>query len=243
MSNWSVNIPFGQDKVTSTVRHDRKLGTHGFTPDHREFRWAFSGGTIGAGAVVSTPVAQAVHDRDLNPSAAGSVGDMTVSIVVGAVQIEKDFYEDGYLIFNNDQGEGHMYLIKSHALILSTGTGVFTLWEPIREAYLTTSEVGLHPNEMKDVVASPAANINPSVGVAPTEVADNTYFWAQIKGMCNVLFEDGVTAGQTVGPSETNDVGAVSATDYAGTAEWQIIGVAFAAVGANLEYGLVLLNI
>ncbi len=242
-NDWSVSIPFGQDKVTSTTRHERKLGTIGYTPDGRKFRWAFSDGTIGAGQVVAAAVAATVHDRDLAVVSAAAVGDMTITLTVGAAAITANDYEDGYLFINDVDGEGHLYCVKSHPAISSGANGVFTLWEPVREALTTSSQAGIHKNEYKDCVVSPAANVNPTVGVAPTEIADNTYFWAQVYGMAAVLVEDTITAGQHVTASETNDAGACMAANYGGTAEWQNIGVAYAAVGADTEYGLIHLNI
>lgn len=242
-NDWSVSIPYGQDKQTSTTRHERKLGTIGYTPDGRRFVWCFSDGTIGAGQVATAKVPTAVHDMDLAVAAAAAVGDMTISLTVGAGAITANQFEDGILYINDGAGEGHCYHIKSHPAIASGGTGVFTLWEPVREALTTaTSLAGLMENRHKDCVVSPTTTVNEVLGVAPTEIADNTYFWAQQSGVAAVLIQGTVVLGQEVTPSQTT-AGAVDAANYAGTAEWPNIGTVCGVVAVDTDYGVIDLHI
>lgn len=245
MNDWSVSIPYGQDKVTSTVRHERKLGTVGFTPDGREFRWGFSNGAIGAGNVVGGKLPNVNHDQDLVLSVAAAVGDMTLTVTVGSEQIEENTFEDGSIMVNDGQGEGHQYKIKSHPLILTGGNGVFTLWEPVREVIdaASTSQVGLHENTYQDFIVYPATETNTPLGVLPTEFADNTYGWIQVGGLACTRTKQTIVIGQMVQVS-TNDAGAVETVNYAGALEYGIIGVWHGAIpSADGDFGMVMLMV
>lgn len=230
MFDWVVSIPYGQDKVTSTVRHERKLGTPGMTPDGRMFHWVFTNGAIGAGHVVSPKLPINEHDQDLQVSVAAAIGDMTLSIVIGALGIAENLFEDGSVFINDGTGEGHLYKIKSHPAGLTGATVVFTLWEPIREALLASSSslLGLHENHYQDVVDSPSTVINAPLGVAPTEFADNTYGWVQFRGEAAVLTSGNMVVGHLVQPGGAT--GAVVDVDYSATSEFGTLG---ALIGAD----------
>jgi len=145
---------------------------------------------------------------------------MTLTVTIGSEQIEENTFEDGSIFTNDGTGEGHLYKVKSHPLILSGGNGVFTLWEPVREAILASASslVGLHENHYQDVVDSPSTVINPPLGVLPAEFADNTYGWAQFKGECAVLSSGTMVVGHQVQPGGAT--GAVIDIRYDTTAEF-----------------------
>ena len=103
-----VNIPWGQEKETTTTRREHPLGAVGMTPDGRCFRWAFSGEAIGAGQLVMQKGAVANHDMDLATATAGSVGDTSITVTLGATAATLNQYEDGALYTNDGTGEGHL---------------------------------------------------------------------------------------------------------------------------------------
>jgi len=234
-NDWAVSIPFGQEKVVSTVRHERKLGTIGYTPDGRKFRWALADGAIGAGQVVAAKVPIAAHDMDLSVLAA-AVGDMTVTVTIPTTATTANQYEDAPLYVNDGAGEGHLYIVKSHPAGAAGSNVVFTLWEPIREAWVAaTTLVGLYENRYFDVVVSPTTTVNQIVGVAPTEIANNEYFWVQTGGQASVLVDGTLVLGQMVQPSQ-GTAGAVIAADFAGTTEWQLLGVVDGVLAVTTDY-------
>ena len=218
MAGHYVEIPWGMDKEVYTTTFGGRemfLGQRGMTPDGRTFRWAFSGGAIGAGNRVETSPAVAADDQDLTPAAA-SVGDTSISLTTaGAITI--NLYQDGYVFVNDAGGEGHLYGIKSHPAASNATTLKLTLHETVREAITTSSLVGLVKNPYKDVIVGTAAgNAGAVVGVAPTEITDNDYFWCQTSGACAVLAEaaamvigDGIELGVDVaGAFQLHDVSA-----------------------------------
>ncbi len=195
MSEYSVTIPWGQEKQVYTETFNNRemfLGAIGATPDGRVFRWCYSGGAISAGERVETSPAVAADDQDLAVQTAAAVGDTSVSITTGGA-ITVNLYADGYLSVNDADGEGHLYAIKSHKVAAGVETLVINLREPIREALVTGSGtlVGLVKNPYKDVIIGTAASTaGATVGVAPTVVANNTYFWCQESGVGICLAED-----------------------------------------------------
>ena len=209
MAGLYIELPWGSEKVVYTSTFgDREmfLGQRGMTPDGRTFRWCFSGGAIGAGERVETSPAVAADDQDLAVQTAGAVGDTSLYITTaGAVTV--NLYQDGYVFTNDGAGEGHLYGIRSHPVITGGGTLLLTLHEPLREAVTTgTTLIGLVKNPYKDVIVGTAAgNAGAVVGVAPTEITDNDYFWAQTSGPAAVLAEatamvigDGIEMGVDV---------------------------------------------
>ena len=174
-----VNIPWGAEKATTTTKREHPLGAVGMTPDGRCFRWAFAGEAIGAGQLVMQKGAVANHDMDLATAAAAAVGATTITVTLGATAATKDQYEDGAIYINDGAGEGHLYAIREHPAADASASLVVTLHETVREALTTgTSLSGLIENDYKDVEIYDADDIDgPALGEAPTEVANDEYFW------------------------------------------------------------------
>lgn len=194
MAGTIIEIPWGMEKqVYTTTFGDREpfLGQLGATPDGRLFRWSFSGGIIGAGERVETSPAVAADDQDLVLQAAAAVGDTTISVTTAGA-IPANLYKDGYLFINDGAGEGHLYAIKSHPATTGAATLVVTLHEKVREALATaTTLLGFVKNPCKDVIIGTAGgNAGASIGVAPTEVTNDDYFWCQVAWVAAVLAED-----------------------------------------------------
>ena len=246
MFDWVVSIPYGQDKVRSTSAVDRKLGTMGMTPDGRLFRWCFSNGAVTAGKLLATPIFDVNHDMDLSPQTAFVVGDRSVSLTVGRAQIEVDDFEDGFVSVNDGTpGEGHMYAIKTHPLILTGATGVFTLWEQVRVALATTGQVALIPNHFKHVVINPATQTQRVIGATPTDISDNEYFWAQVRGPASILVgttTDNMEIGRMVVPAVAVD-GSIEGMDWTNDREFREIGTAMGVISVDGDYQSIWLSI
>ena len=241
-----VNIPWGQEKVTTTTKREHPLGAVGMTPDGRCFRWAFSGEAIGAGQVVMQKVAVANHDMDLATVTAAAVGATTITVTLGATAATKDQYEDGAIYINDGAGEGHLYAIREHPAADSAANLTVTLHETVREALTTgTSLSGLIENDYKDVELWDYNDIDgPALGVAPTEIADDTYFWLQTSGRAAVLL-GGTThpvLGDAIEASESAD-GAMQLHDASANTDREPLGTIAGVLAVTTDYGYVKLNI
>ena len=239
-----VNIPWGQEKETTTTRREHPLGAVGMTPDGRCFRWAFSGEAIGAGQLVMQKGAVANHDMDLATATAGSVGDTSITVTLGATAATLNQYEDGALYTNDGTGEGHLYAIRSNPAADASASLVLTLHEKIREATSTSDTLnGLIENDYKDVEIYDADDIDgPALGVAPTEIANDTYFWLQTSGRATVLIQGTVVLGDAVEASQTTD-GAVCLHDVSANTDQAPLGTCAGIIAVTTDYGYINLQI
>ena len=239
-----VNIPWGQEKETTTTRREHPLGAVGMTPDGRCFRWAFSGEAIGAGQVVMQKGAVPHHDMDLATVTARSVGDTTITVTLEATAATENQYEDGAIYINDGAGEGHLYAIRSNPAADASGSLTVTLHEKVREALTTgTSLSGLIENDYKDVELWDYNDIDgPALGVAPTEIADDTYFWLQTSGRAAVLIQGTVVLGDAVEASQTTD-GAVCLHDVSANTDQAPLGTCAGIIAVTTDYGYINLQI
>ena len=239
-----VNIPWGAEKATTTTKREHPLGAVGMTPDGRCFRWAFAGEAIGAGQLVMQKGAVANHDMDLATAAAAAVGATTITVTLGATAATEDQYEDGAIYINDGAGEGHLYAIRSHPAADASASLVVTLHETVREALTTgTSLSGLIENDYKDVEIYDADDIDgPALGVAPTEVANDEYFWLQTSGRAAVLIQGTVVNGDAVEASQTTD-GAVCLHDVSANTDQAPLGTCAGIIAVTTDYGYVNLQI
>lgn len=257
INNNTVYLAYGADKATTTTSLGRALGTRGETPDGAAYRWSFSGEAIGAGQLTMQKAGIALHDMDLAVQAARAVGAQTIALTLGSTAATIDQYGDGTVYINDGAGEGHRYRIKSagtggtagqaHAAVSSAGTITVNLVgdEVVREALTTgTSLAGLSENPYKDVEIFDANDIDgPALGVAPTEIADNTYFWNQTSGLAACLMDNTTfVLGSAVGGSAVTD-GAVTLHDTSANTDRIALGTVALIVAASSDYGQVQLTI
>lgn len=192
MSGEYVEIPWGREKEVYTTTFGGRemfLGQRGMTPDGRTFRWAFSGGAIGAGLTVCTAPIITNEDEDL-VVAANSVGDPTITVTTGGA-VAENLYQFGYVYANITPGAGHLYVIKSHLATTTSASLVLNLFEKVRVAMTGTTRCGLVKNRFRDVIVTATdSNVGVILGVTCAVITDNDYFWIQDTGPSAVLHED-----------------------------------------------------
>jgi hypothetical protein len=238
---------YGDEKVTSTSEDfGVTIGTRLILPDGRVFRYAFSNGAAGAGTGVQSSAAVANHDSDLAVAAASAVGAKSVSVTLGGTAAAEDLYANGYLFGNDVEGEGHVYRIRQHDAIGSGGTGTINLMDgdTISEALVAgSSQVGLVANPYMHVIPSPGgAQTGRTVGFAPAEVADDSYFWAQTWGEAAVLADGTLVIFRPVRMSD-GTAGAVENYASQTASEEQVVGFATNILAATTEFQFVFLQI
>jgi len=245
---------YGDEKATSTSEDlGLVLGTRMVLPDGRVFRYAFSDGAIGAGKGAQSSIALANQDSDLAVAAAAAVGDKSVSITFGTspnTDVTANQYANGYLYVNDEAGEGHVYRIRgtdAHVAADVSASPAVTIHlmdgDGIKEALTTSSEVGLVANPYQHVIITPGgAQTARAVGYAPTEVADNAYFWAQTWGEAAVLADGTLVIFRPVRVSD-GTAGAVEEYSSQTDAEEQVVGYATNILSATTEYQFCFLQI
>ena len=238
---------YGSEKDTSTTEDlGLVIGTRLILPDGRVFRYSFSDGAAGAGTGVQSSVALANQDSDIAVAAAAAVGAKSVSVTFGTspnTDVTANQYASGYIFVNDVDGEGHVYRIRdtdAHVAADVSASPAVTInladGDGIKEALTTSSEVGLVANPYMNVIPSPGgAQTGRTVGFAPCEVADNTYFWAQTWGEAALLADGTLVIFRPVRMSD-GTAGAVEEYSSQTDAEEQVVGFATNVLAATTEY-------
>lgn len=178
---------------------------------NRKFRYCQNGAyALGAGHLVAPPIATPHHISQSVLAAA--IGDTTVSIVLGATPASLNQYRDGFFSVNSGTGTAHQYRVKSNPAIDSSGTGVITLYDPIKIALVAsgTSLASLLPSRYRLLVVAATTPIHLALGSPIQAVAASKFFWAQTWGPCPLLIDQSPAINTAV-ISETTTTGGVKA--------------------------------
>lgn len=248
-----IHGSYGDEKVTSSTKvgsHD--LGTLMILPDGRKFRYAKSGGSaLAVGLVLRQGGMYDLDlDQDVVVGTACAIGALEIGLELGSAStvVVANYYEDGYLYTNLEQGLGSVYKIESHrAQTVASDTVGFMLYpsDPLKIALLAqSSKCGLQTNEYATCLVNPTGTAfkGSYLGIPPVAVSAGWYFWVQRSGPAV-----GLTAGTTATIGEqvtcstisSND-GKITISDTAGDAQMDVIGHCLA-VGSTGTY--VLLNL
>lgn len=171
----------------------------------RVWRYAKAGAAI----AISVPVqgaapAHAEQSDDIVVGAASAIGAYTVTLTSTAnldtsPNDEANAFAEGYLIVNDEAGEGQCYKIKSNEALAGTANSVFTLYDPLTVALTTSSEVGLVMNPYCDVISTAAVCTAMALGVAQIAVTGaDYYFWLQSGGPAAVNAHAAIAVGDLV---------------------------------------------
>ena len=242
---------FGAEKKeTATAEH--ALGTKMVLPDGRTFYYAknSSADISSAGMIVDGIAAVAAHDMDVPPTAAQSVGDNTVSLEVPTTDLTKDQYKDGYLIFNDEAGEGEVYRIVSHPAhdASDDATVIITIEdEGLQTAITTSTEAQLIYNPYTDVklIDGDGTMSTGPLGVTTIPVTASYYCWLQTSGIASVaigaqvgVLGDGLSVSQ-----ESGESGLAERADYSDESDLRIIGTAMSVASVNTDKQVCMLDI
>lgn len=227
------------------------LGTRMQLQDGRRFVYVENGATaLAPGKLIQSPVPGANFDELVIPAAVAA-GARAFNITNGATTITKDQFKGGYVVVEDDAGEGHLYQIAGNDAE-AAGSADFEVrlvaGEAVQVAFTTATTVGLLQSPYKDVIIHPSPPTAMVVGVTPTDLAANVFGWLQTWGPCAVLIDGTVIIGQQVVPSDGVD-GAVEPADAAitdgtpPTGHGELVNVGHVIeVAATTEHGAVFLT-
>ena len=242
---------FGAEKK-ETASAEHALGTKMVLPDGRTFYYAknSSAAITSGGMIVDGIAAVAAHDMDVPPTAAQSVGDNTVSLEVPTTDLTKDQYKDGYLIFNDADGEGEVYRIVSHPAhdASDDNTVIITIEdEGLQTAITTSTEAQLIYNPYTDVklIDGDGTMTTGPLGVTTIPVTASYYCWLQTSGIASVaigaqvgVLGDGLSVSQ-----ESGESGLAERADYSDESDLRIIGTAMSVASINTDKQVCMLDI
>ena len=232
---------FAQGVYQTSSTQKEALGTRRVLKDGREFVYAQAGSSALSAGKVGVSAAINANHADEIILAAVPIGTKILAVTVTAgTAIAANALKDGALMINDQTGQGYSYPIESNTAISATGTIVYlTLEEGIKVALDTTSQFILAHNPWKGVAESTTTGT--PVGVPVVAVPASYYYWAQTRGLANVLMGD--TTG--IGTCVTQDIVTV-AGGCAVIATGSIlpaIGTSFGFAGVDEEYQPVMLTI
>jgi len=245
---------YGDEKTAqSTKIGNLPLGMEMTLPDGRRFAHAQASAALGAGVIVGTIAGTVGHGNGstfgLIASATATynaVGDTTVRVACVSAAATLDQYADGFVNVQKSAGIGEVYRVKSNKVAASTGVELEIELYPqdaLKTAWTAGSTtIALRKSPYKDAtVYSTSAAVGPVMGVTPTAISANFYFWVQRKGpagvRCAVIMTDGVpvVASSTVSGSAMPAISAYQVANLYGS---QHIGKAMNAC-ASTEAALV----
>lgn len=145
----------------------------------------------------------AEQDDDIVVGAASAIAATTVTLTSTANLAVTplntvDGFKEGYLIVNDEAGEGQMYKIKGHEKASGTDNFIVTLYDPLTIALTTSSQVGLIQHPCSNVVASKAVMTNIFAGIPLIAVTASYYFWAQMMGPAPIVQNAVIALGTRV---------------------------------------------
>ena len=162
----------------------------------RTFRYAFMNGAVTAGKLVQQPIHVAHHTNCVVINAdAAILGTVAYSHAVGSkaicidtpgdTDLTLDQYAEGYLLINDEGGEGQLLRIRTH-LAHNHGDDpsvVITTYDPLTTAVVkNASQASLTPNPYMHVTVAPAAETGAVVGATVIDMADDSYGWIVTNG-------------------------------------------------------------
>lgn len=180
------------------------LGTR-IIQGEREWKYCLAGGT---GLDIAAPVQAAAavtaeQDDDIVVGAASAIGATTVTITStanldGAPNNVANEFAEGYLIVNDEAGEGQCYKIKSNEKLSTTDDAVFTLYDPLTVALTTSSQVGIVMSPYRKVIATTAILTGLFIGIPQLAVTASYYFWCQTRGPAAAVANAAIAKGDIV---------------------------------------------
>jgi len=217
------------------------VGTRFDTSDGREVTLVLNGAVALAAGVLVQDAAVVPNHQNLAVtayqaySANGNV-PAKVTVTLGATAATANQYAGGFVVVNDNAGEGQTLRIASHpAAALSTAL-VLTLEEGATVAITTASEVSLVSAHGKDVIVQPTTVTNAQVGVTISPIAASAYGFVVSRGLVSCLAQGAIGVGLGL------SIGSVAGAVAVAAATTARLGFA-AQAGVDTEYRVVYVNI
>lgn len=190
--------------------------------DGRRFRYCKAEGAIAKARMCQTAAVDSDH---MNVTQTGilAIGDKDDLSIVVTVAPTKNDYAEGFLVINNDTGEGEMYKIRTNS---GASPCIVSLYDAIRVATAAGTEISMVQSKYKAVIVVPYAAQPTGVPVGVPNITITTggyFFWAQTRGYCVMVVETGITVGI---PVQTADSSVNGGAETAQAATDCIYGIA-----------------
>jgi hypothetical protein len=159
-----------------------------------------------------------------------------VTVTLGATAATANQYAGGFVVVNDNNGEGHTLRIASHPAADASASLAITLEEGSSVAITTSSEVCLVTPHGKDVIIQPTTVTNAQVGVTMNAIAASAYGFVVSRGLTSCLAQGAIGVGLGL------SIGSVAGAVAVAAATTARLGFA-AQAGVDTEYRVVYVNI
>jgi len=159
-----------------------------------------------------------------------------VTVTLGATAATANQYAGGFVVVNDNNGEGQTLRIASHPAADASASLAITLEEGATVAITTASEVCLLPAHGADIIIQPTTVTGAQVGVTMTSLAAGAYGFVVSRGITSCLAQGAIGVGLGL------SVGSVAGSVAVAAATTARLGFA-AQAGVDTEYRAVYVNI
>lgn len=159
-----------------------------------------------------------------------------VTVTLGATAATANQYAGGFLVVNDNNGEGQTLRIASHPAASSSASLVLTLEEGASVTITTASEVCLIPAHGANVIVQPTTVTGAQVGVPLYTITAAQYGFVVCKGLTSCLADGAIGVGLGI------SVGTVAGAVAVAAATTARLGYASQA-GVDTEYRTVFVNL
>jgi hypothetical protein len=198
------------------------LGSKLELEDGRVFRYAHFVAAVNRGVLVS---------QDVSVSSFGPIDGKATAAAIAAKQVTltdtdtfttadvADVYQGGYLMVEDDAGEGYTYRIQGNDAGTAAGVMVLDLFDGLVAALTTDSDVAVIGSLYKNLSIATANGDSIVSGAAVRTMTAGYYGWIQTWGPCSVLCEVPTTTAPTIGnPAFLDDGTSGAVGPFAGVA-------------------------
>jgi len=231
----------GAFQTSTDTSLETLIGTRWDLSDGREVIMVRAGDAVAAGKLYQDAAIVANHQNCAVTAytAYSNNGNVPpkVTLTLGATAATANQYRGGFLVVNDNAGEGQTLRIASHPAADASASLAVTLEDGATVAITTASEVSLIPPHGKDVIINPTTSTGAVVGVGLYTIAAASYGFLTAKGLTSCLADGAVTVGSAISPSN-----AVAGAIENGVIAQGFVGNANQA-GVDTEYRTVFVNL
>jgi hypothetical protein len=244
ITNKGATSPLSLFQTSNDMSFNTFAGERFDLSDGREVVLVQAGAVaLGNGVLVqATPLVADFQNLVVTAYSAGASSTPTrVTVTLGATAATANQFAGGFLVVNDNAGEGQTLKIASHPAALATASLVVTLEDTPVTAITTASEVCLQPNPYAAVVINPTTATSTPLGASFYPIAASTatvpsFGYLISKGPTAVLADGAVGVGAAISPSN-----AVAGAVESGVIAQGFVGRALQA-GVDTEYRTVYLD-
>lgn len=217
------------------------VGTRFDLSDGREVTLVKNGGVALVSGVLVQDAAIVPNHQNIAVSAyqaysANGNVPAKVTVTLGATAATANQYAGGFVVVNDNNGEGQTLRIASHPAADASASLAITLEDGANTAITAASEVCLLPAHGMDVVIQPTTVTGAQVGVTLCPIAASAYGFVVSRGIVSCL------AGGAIGVGLGISIGTAAGSVSVAAATTARLGFA-AQAGVDTEYRAVYVNI